>query len=112
MPRCVCQERHPAASLPMLFVTTSPLVSNAIQLPLPSKYFKMIKMGFPKDVVRHALVRDQLDSKILDMNPERSLQSQTESADGVPPIKDDPKYSKVFINIPIYFRLDLVAKLF
>ena len=43
------------------------------------------------------MVRDQLDPKILDMDPEKSLRSQTESADDGPPLKDDPRYSKVCI---------------
>ena len=58
----------------------------------------MLKMGLPKDVAKHAMVRDQLDPNILDMDPEKSLKSQTESADDGPPLKDDPKYSKVRID--------------
>ena len=39
-------------------------------------------MGLPKDVAMHAMVRDQLDPNISDMDPEKLLKSQTESADG------------------------------
>lgn len=60
------------------------------------QYFKMMKMGLPKEAAQHAMVRDQLDPKILDMDPEKSLKSQTESADSGPPLKDDPKFAKYF----------------
>lgn len=57
----------------------------------------MMKMGLPKEAAKHAMVRDQLDPKILDMDPEKSLASQTgESADTGPPMKEDPKYAKYF----------------
>ena len=44
------------------------------------------------------MVRDGLDPAVLDMDPEKSLKSQTEPAeeDTGPPLKDDPKYSKYF----------------
>ena len=60
------------------------------------KYFKMMKMGLPKEAAKHAMVRDGLDPNILDMDPEKSLKSQTEPAkeDTGPPLKDDPKYGK------------------
>ena len=61
------------------------------------KYYKMMKMGLPKDAVKHAMARDQLDPSILDLDPEKSLKSQTESADDTgPPLKEDPKYIKYF----------------
>jgi len=63
------------------------------------KYFKMMKMGLPKEAAKHAMTRDGLDPDILDMDPEKSLKSQTESSekeDTGPPLKDDPKYVKYF----------------
>ena len=61
------------------------------------QYFKMLKMGLPMGAVKNAMVRDELDPKILDMDPEKSLASQTgESADTGPPMKEDPKYAKYF----------------
>ncbi|KAL7552298.1 hypothetical protein ACHAWF_015542 [Thalassiosira exigua] len=59
------------------------------------KYFKMMKMGLPKDAAQHAMIRDQLDPKILDLDPEKSLKSQVGSEEG-PPLKDNPKYAKYF----------------
>ena len=67
--------------------------------PLYQKYFKMKKMGLPEGAVRNAMTRDGVDTKVLDLDPERSFTSQTlsESAatNGVP-IKDDPLYQKYF----------------
>jgi len=61
------------------------------------QYFKMMKMGLPKEAAKHAMVRDQLDPSILDLDPEKSLKSQTgEGADTGPPLKEDPKYAKYF----------------
>ena len=70
------------------------------------KYFKMMKMGLPKDAVQHAMARDQLDPAILDMDLEKSLKSQTvESASTGPPLKEDPKYAK-------YFKMLKMVRLF
>ena len=64
-----------------------------------AKYFKMLKLGMPKEQVIHALKRDEKDINILDLDPKKSLKSQVEkskqSGDGVP-LKDDPEYSKYF----------------
>lgn len=60
-----------------------------------AKYFKMIKLGMPKEQVEHAMKRDEKDPGILNLDPTRSLQSQLESGDG-PPLKDDPEFSKYF----------------
>lgn len=60
-----------------------------------SKYFKMMKMGMPKEQVLHALKRDGKDPTILDLDPNKSLKSQEQNDDGVP-LKDDPQYSKYF----------------
>lgn len=60
-----------------------------------SKYFKMIKMGMPKEQVLHALKRDGKDPSVLDLDPNKSLKSQEQSDDGMP-LKDDPEYAKYF----------------
>ena len=59
------------------------------------QYFKMLKMGLPMGAVKNALTRDGLDPAIMDLDPEKSVKNQTESKDDGPPLKDDPKYSKV-----------------
>ena len=45
------------------------------------------------------MTRDQLDPSILDLDPEKSLKTQTEKrkdeGDG-PPLRDDPTYAKYF----------------
>jgi len=62
------------------------------------KYFRMLKMGLPKDAVKNALVRDGKDPSIIDLDPTRSLSSQLSKNLGgdAPPLKDDPDYLKYF----------------
>lgn len=72
------------------------------------KYFKMLKVGMPRDAVEQALERDGKSASVLDLNPEKSYASQMqkgfidEARDKVeekktdPPIKDDPEYAKFF----------------
>ena len=66
------------------------------------KYFKMLKVGLPVDAVKHALKKDGKDPSIMDLNPNKSLKSQTKSKekDGEggndPALKDDPEYVKYF----------------
>lgn len=71
------------------------LCSNATLKDDPAfqKYFKMLKMGFPMEVVKHALTRDGYDPSIIDRDPKKS--SGTKNDSGIP-LKDDPKYAKYF----------------
>lgn len=71
--------------------------------PKYEKYFRMLEKGLPDGAVRNALVRDDLDPSILDLDPEKSLVSQTSNeqsaeppTDDGPPLKDDPIYEKYF----------------
>jgi hypothetical protein len=41
-----------------------------------TKYFKMLKMGLPIGAVKNALQRDGRDPSIMDLDPNKSLQSQ------------------------------------
>jgi len=64
-----------------------------------AKYWKMLKMGLPKDAARNALQRDGKDPAIIDLDPEKSLKSQMKSdnednSDDGPALKDDPEYAK------------------
>lgn len=62
------------------------------------KYFKMLKMGLPEGAVRNAMERDGVDSSVLDLNREKSLNFQRGAAsddEGVP-LKEDPEWSKYF----------------
>lgn len=56
-------------------------------------------MGLPLGAVRNALQRDGKDPGIMDLDPEKSLKSQTgaqeELQDTGVPLKEDPEYSKV-----------------
>jgi hypothetical protein len=72
--------------------------------PAYQKYFKMLKMGLPDGAVRHAMQKDGIDPSILDLDPEKSLRSQSkkeecgdaDTKDGAIPLKDDPAYQKYF----------------
>jgi hypothetical protein len=64
-----------------------------------SKYFKMLSMGLPVDAVKNALTRDGKDPAIMDLDPNKSVQSQlgkNEDVDTGIPLKDDPEYAKYF----------------
>ncbi|KAL7542696.1 hypothetical protein ACHAXR_011993, partial [Thalassiosira sp. AJA248-18] len=64
--------------------------------PTYEKYFKMMKMGLPMGAVKNAIQRDGLDPSIMDLDPNKSVASQTKKDDDGPPLKEDPKYSKYF----------------
>ena len=59
----------------------------------------MLKMGLPMGAAKQACIRDGKDPSIMDLDPEKSLASQTGGggavADSGPPLKDDPDYAKV-----------------
>ena len=64
-----------------------------------TKYFKMLSMGLPVDAVKNALARDGKDPTIMDLDPNKSLSSQLDSAeekDLGTPLKDDPEFKKYF----------------
>jgi hypothetical protein len=80
------------------------LIENKKAIPLKDdpayqKYFKMLKMGLPDGAVRHSMEKDGIDSSILDLDPNQSLESQrtikTETNDDVL-LRDDPQLQKYF----------------
>jgi Formin Homology 2 Domain/Subunit CCDC53 of WASH complex len=67
------------------------------------KYFRMLDKGLPEGAVRNALLRDGVGIAIVDLDPNRSLESQTgatpdvqETGGGAPALKDDPRFEKYF----------------
>ena len=69
--------------------------SSLKQDPKYEKYFRMLDKGLPKGAIRNALLRDGLDPAIIDMDPERSLISQTAKVVGeINHLKNDPKFEK------------------
>ena len=60
--------------------------------PAYTKYFKMLKMGLPMEVVKHAMTRDGLDASLMDGDHRKSA----DSSDSDVPLKEDPKYAKYF----------------
>jgi len=78
-----------------------------------TKYFKMLCMGLPKDAVKNALLRDGKDPSIMDLDPEKSLKSQTsgpevEEKNAGIPLKEDPEFSKYFIMLSMGLPKDAV----
>jgi len=63
------------------------------------KYFRMLKIGLPIVAVKNALVRDGKDSRIIDLNPKKSVKSQLkddEGEDDRPPFKEDSDFIKYY----------------
>jgi len=70
---------------------STPVAGGGVALkddPNYSKYFRMLKVGMPMDVVKHAMARDGIDADIMDGD-------HNKPAGGVP-LKEDPKYEKYF----------------
>lgn len=63
--------------------------------PKYSRYFRMLKIGMPMDVVKHAMIRDCLDPAVMDGDHNKP------ACEGIP-LKDDPKYSKYFKSKSCY----------
>eukprot|EP00977_Amphora_coffeiformis_P000258 scaffold77_cov162-Amphora_coffeaeformis.AAC.7 len=67
--------------------------------PKYEKYFKMLKMGMPKEVVKHAMTRDGQDPDLLDQDPNKPA--------GIP-LKDDPTYQKYFKMLRVGMPMEAV----
>lgn len=63
------------------------------------RYFKMLKMGLPMEVVKHAMTRDGLDPSVMDGDHNKPV--------GVP-LKHDPEYAKYFKMLSIGLPMDAV----
>jgi hypothetical protein len=64
--------------------------------PKYEKYFKMLKVGLPKEVVKAKMTQEGLDPNQLDLDPE-TLVSLKDDDDGEKvPIKSHPKFEKYF----------------
>ena len=55
--------------------------------PKYERYFRMLKVGMPMEVVKHAMMKDGNDPSVMDGDHDKPV--------GLP-LKDDPKYSKYF----------------
>jgi len=67
--------------------------------PKYTKYFKMLKLGMPMDVVKHAMTRDGLDPSVMDGDHNKPV--------GVP-LKHDPLYTKYFKMLNIGLPMEAV----
>ena len=75
-----------------------------------AKYFKMLRM-MPKEQVLHAMTREGKDPSVLDLDPNKSMESQTGGPtveDDAPALKDDPEYAKYFKMLKCGLPLDAV----
>ena len=66
--------------------------------PKYAKYFNMLKKGLPETSVRHAMMRDGIDSSVLDKDPNEEVELEEEKKSEVKKVKlcEHPKYSKYF----------------
>jgi Formin Homology 2 Domain/Subunit CCDC53 of WASH complex len=64
-----------------------------------SRYFKMLSVGMPMEVVKHAMTRDGLDPSVMDGDHNKPV--------GIP-LKDDPEYSKYFRMLKIGLPMEAV----
>ena len=67
--------------------------------PKYAKYFNMLKKGLPDTAVRHAMMRDKVDSSVLDRDPNEEVELEEEKKEEVVKkvkLCDHPKYSKYF----------------
>jgi Formin Homology 2 Domain/Subunit CCDC53 of WASH complex len=69
--------------------------------PQYERYFKMLKLGMPIEVVKHAMIRDGLDSAIIDGDPNKPVMV------GIP-LKEDPDYQKYFKMLKIGMPMEAV----
>lgn len=60
--------------------------------PVYTKYFKMLKMGLPIDVVKHAMTRDGMDGDVLNGDHNKPVGAVENSV----ALQDDPQYEKYF----------------
>ncbi|GKY93425.1 hypothetical protein MPSEU_000310000 [Mayamaea pseudoterrestris] len=67
--------------------------------PKYAKYFKMLSMGMPLEVVKHAMTRDGFNPAVMDQDHNKPV--------GIP-LNRDPKYSKYFKMLGIGLPMDAV----
>lgn len=83
----------------------SPAGDEQFQLPARKddpkyeKYYKMLKLGMPVEVVKHAMTRDGVDPSVLDGDPNTPV--------GIP-LKHDPEFAKYFKMLSIGLPMDAV----
>jgi hypothetical protein len=81
--------------------------------PSYSKYFKMLKVGLPKDNVKFKMEQDGLDKDILDRDPESLVSSKDPKAAEAEEAEDvavsyHPKYGKYFRMLSVRLPKDAI----
>ena len=85
-----------AAAKPLSPTSSRPALKDD---PKYERYFKMLKIGMPMDVVKHAMTRDGLDPTVMDGDHSKPA--------GVP-LKEDPTYQKYFKMLSIGLPMEAV----
>jgi len=68
--------------------------------PKYARYFRMPKVGMPMDVVKHAMLRDDMDPSVMDGD-------HNKPAGGIP-LREDPKYERYFKMLAVGLPLGAV----
>ena len=79
--------------------------------PTYSKYFKMLKVGLPKDAVRAKMRQRSVDPDMLDKNPDDlvSLNPKSSESNGPKvPANEHPKYAKYFKMLKVGLQKEAV----
>ena len=81
--------------------------------PSYAKYFKMLKVGLPKDNVKFKMEQDGLDKDILDRDPESLVSSKDPKAAAAEEAEDvavsyHPKYGKYFRMLSVRLPKDAI----
>ena len=82
-----------------VFAPSSCVCSNEPRLrddPVFEKYFRMLARGVPKDAVRHQMIRDNVDPRVIDCDPDKPLPDELSPFTKGPPLRLDPVYGKYF----------------
>jgi hypothetical protein len=91
----------PASATPNLTIDTSSAETVAVQdHPKYSKFFKMLKVGLPKSMVKTKMEQEGLDPSFIDKDPEEKVPVNDSPPEGagaeMVAVQDHPKYSKFF----------------
>lgn len=66
--------------------------------PKYAKYFKMLKVGLPKEAIKAKMTQEGVDEKMLDLEPGHliSLEEKPKDEGKMVPVSEHPKYAKFF----------------
>ena len=71
-----------------------------------AKYFQMVKMGLPREAVRHKMLQDKVDASYLDKDPAELV--PLGKVDAKVPVSLHPRYAKYFKMLKVGISADMV----